>query len=336
MRLRAHEVFIILLVVMILGCSSGKEDQSYSLRDSVEPSPVSETSEHPQPALPIGWRIGEIDPRFGLSEAEVRDAVEKAVALWEGAVEGDLFVYDPAQGIPINLKYDHRQERRLEYQQAKAKLKSLLTLLEHMKAEVQKTEAEAQRVHAHLKQRQKSLNDAIQQHNKQVREWNLRGGAPPDVMQELYEERARLEQSANQLRWDEALLKASQQKADRYIDEYNSLAKKYNSLAAEFNERFGEGWQEEAGKYESISSTSGFQNSSITVFVAETLDHLALVLAHELGHALGIKHIEDEPSALMSPSTPHEESQGYRLHLTEADIAALKAALTSQTRPPSG
>jgi len=66
------------------------------------------------------------------------------------------------------------------------------------------------------------------------------------------------------------------------------------------------------------------------VFVVENLEHLALVLAHELGHALRIEHVEHEASALMSPFIRYERDGGYGFRLTEADITALEAAFAAR------
>jgi len=329
MRLSARAtVPLALLLVAALGCGSGDGARSYSLHDGAESNSLPEGSERDEAALPIGWRIGEIDPRFGLTEDEVRSAVERAVGLWEGAVARDLFAHDPAQGIPISLEYDHRQERRMERQRARADLDGLLERLEDAKARLRSAEQDVEARLASLRQRQDALNEATRRHNQRVREWNFRGGAPPDVVQDINEERRRLERQQSTLRLEESSMRALQQQADRYVEEHNALVEEYNALVNRYNEQFGEGWQEEAGRYESMGGRSGFR--SITVFVAENLDHLALVLAHELGHALGIDHVEHDPSALMSPFTPHERDGGYVLRLTEADIAALEAALAAR------
>lgn len=325
MRLAAFVHFSLLLLLAAWGCASEGGARSYSLHDSAESKPVPQAVESSHSALPIGWRIGEIDPRFGLSEDEVRGAAERAVALWEGAAGRDLFEHDPANGIPINLEYDYRQEKTMERQRAKVELDELLARLEDAKERIRTTEREIESRVSDLRQRQSDLNEETRQHNRRVRERNLRGGAPPDVVNEINAERRNLERRQRALRLEESSLRALQQQADRYVEEHNALVEEYNALVNRYNEQFGEGWLEEAGRYESMGGRSGFR--SITVFVVENLDHLALVLAHELGHALGIDHVDHDPSALMSPFTPHERDGGYVLRLSDADIAALETAL---------
>lgn len=316
---------VLLLVGAFSGCGTKGQEQADSSYDAARSYSLRETGDASRAKLPIRWRIGEIDPRFGLSEAQVRNAVERAAALWEAAAERELIVHDSSRGIAINLVYDDRQERRLERRRAKAELDARSARLEAAKERIRSAGAEVDEAHARLEQAVAALNAATRQHNERVREWNLRGGAPPEVIQEIEADRENLERMAERIRRDEMAFRALEDRASRLAEEHNALVEEYNALVVEYNQRFGEGWQEEAGRYESMGGSSGFE--SITVFVVENEDHLALILAHELGHALGIDHVEHDPAALMSPYTQHGGGEVYELRLTESDIAALREAL---------
>lgn len=317
-----------LVLALTWGCASNAGEPSYSSSVDNDPLSLTNAPEGAWSALPVGWRIGEIDPRFDLSEEDIRVAVERAVALWEEAAGRDLFVEDQVRGIPINLEYDHRQERRVERQQAEAELNALKSRMEAAKARLRNDQQKIEIKIADLRRRQDALNEDVRRHNERVRGWNLRGGAPPNIVAEVNEERRRLELQQGALDIQESSLRALQLQAERYVQEHNMLVEQYNALVNRYNEQFGAGWQEEAGRYESMGGRSGFK--SITVFVVEDLDHLALVLAHELGHALGIEHVEDDPQALMGPSTQRGEDGAYTLHLSESDLAALEVALAER------
>lgn len=69
---------------------------------------------------------------------------------------------------------------------------------------------------------------------------------------------------------------------------------------------------------------------------AESYDELVLVLAHELGHALGIGHV-DEPGAVMHAMLHEggmlEPGRDRPLELSAADRAALIAVCGRRLRP---
>jgi hypothetical protein len=99
---------------------------------------------------PIGWTVGTVDHRFGLEEWQVRDAVTKAVILWESAAGRRLFVEKPNGGMPIDLVHDGRQQR----------------LVERMQEEERLTRWDA------LLSRGPATSQAIPQHNREVALFN--------------------------------------------------------------------------------------------------------------------------------------------------------------------
>ncbi|HSR42614.1 MAG TPA: hypothetical protein VLL48_10590, partial [Longimicrobiales bacterium] len=70
-------------------------------------------------AVPLAWRVTDVDPRFELGERAAEDAVRAAAALWERAVGRELFPHEPGSGFPVRFDFDDRQalvqmRRRLE------------------------------------------------------------------------------------------------------------------------------------------------------------------------------------------------------------------------------
>ena len=64
---------------------------------------------------PIKLRIGAVDPRFGLSPADVQSAIQQAGDLWGTAVHRRLFAYDPNAELAVNLVYDEQREATKTY-----------------------------------------------------------------------------------------------------------------------------------------------------------------------------------------------------------------------------
>ena len=70
------------------------------------------------------------------------------------------------------------------------------------------------------------------------------------------------------------------------------------------------------GKEEKESTTTNSMNK-IEIYNFNSLEHLKVILAHEIAHLVGVPHIDDV-GALMNPIL--QENQKSRLHLTSEDI----------------
>ena len=53
--------------------------------------------------LPLEYRIGEIDERFGTTKDELRAIAYKAERIWESELQKDIFTYNDDADIAINL-----------------------------------------------------------------------------------------------------------------------------------------------------------------------------------------------------------------------------------------
>ena len=57
----------------------------------------------------VRYRIGEIDPRFGLSHDKVARLTQEAVDIWTQGTGRQWFVYDRHAWLTIRMIYDERQ-----------------------------------------------------------------------------------------------------------------------------------------------------------------------------------------------------------------------------------
>ena len=98
---------------------------------------------------------------------------------------------------------------------------------------------------------------------------------------------------------------------NQLIKSRNNAADDYNKVAKSYNQKYGHGLEFNQGEY-----TQG----NINIYQFDSPNSLRMVLAHELGHALELEHL-DNPEAIM-----------YRLNesgsdkITADDITALKKA----------
>ncbi|HQG30605.1 MAG TPA: matrixin family metalloprotease [Deltaproteobacteria bacterium] len=265
---------------------------------------------------PLTYRIGSVDPRFGLSSKDVSEAIREAAAVWNRASGRDLFREERKGDIVVNFIYDYRQE-------AADKLKGISGEIGTTKSSYDALNARFKNLEAEYKQKQAALSTDIDAYNERMSDFNAKseaaasrkGGVPEGVYRELRQEKEALDSEYENLQ-------TRQKELNDMADTLNSMVVIINEMAADLNlnvtkyNRAGERLRDEfsEGLYEKKNG-----RQSITIFHFTNRTRLVRVLAHELGHAMGIGH-NNNPRALM-----YRMNQSDTLELASEDIASLKA-----------
>lgn len=115
------------------------------------------------------------------------------------------------------------------------------------------------------------------------------------------ETRQLIKQKEQQLKQDEAQLKRLEVSYRQNLQSASTQAKKFN-----IHRSFQKGV---------------YNGNEINIYEFQKMDDLRFIIAHELGHALGLKH-NAEPLSLMYPMIQHQHIENFRL--TKADKAMLQ------------
>ena len=261
----------------------------------------------------LRYRIGEVDPRFHISKTQVENLAQQATEIWHQGTMKSLFVYDPNAKLAINLIYDQRQAESSARSQEIRILENSQQYTKSEKQKIQQLQSEIDFANLQLDQQKTNYQSKVDQYNQLVNQLN-------QSRQNLdANQRFQLDQQKNQLIIEQSQLK---QQLDDYnqkinvlnqqVNQFNSVNQQYNQSVDQFNLRF-QPRQFDKGV---------FDGRSINIYEFSSDDDLRVTIAHELGHALGLKHNND-PKALMFPMMKEQDLQNFRL--TQADLAMLNS-----------
>ncbi|MEK7501872.1 MAG: matrixin family metalloprotease [Patescibacteria group bacterium] len=274
----------------------------------------------PPCSKPIRYSIGAIDPKFGMSNEQVLKFVREAGSIWDIAAGKTLLEKDNSADNPnknrliVNLIYDYRQ-------QATEEMSKLGIVIGNDKATYDTLKAKYDSLQVSYKSEKVSIQSAIDAFNKEksaydksVQYWNSQGGAPKEQYRQL-------EQQRNSLNANAIALNTKQKTFNSLVDTLNSVVvvmnrlvnnlnlnvKTYNTVGSSTGEEFSEG--------EYISDAAGRR---INIYQFNDTGQLVRVLEHELGHALGLNHIENKKAVM------YRLNESTNKELTAEDINELK------------
>ncbi|MFA5178023.1 MAG: matrixin family metalloprotease [Candidatus Paceibacterota bacterium] len=264
---------------------------------------------------PITYSIGTLDQRFGISEQEFLEIIEQATSAWSESIDRELFTYDPQNGkLKISLLYDYRQDSTDRLKSLGITINNNLSGYETLKAKYDSAIIAYNQQNAQIEAREKSYNENLSAYNSQVNYWNSKGGAPQAKVKELEKEKTALENERKTIIQFNSQLKSQ-------IDNINAMATALNQMAADLNINANLYNGIVANQEEEFQEGHYRENSliqEINIYQFNDRNMLTRVLMHELGHALGLGHLEN-PEAIM-----YRLNQATNLYLTEDDLSALK------------
>lgn len=243
----------------------------------------------------ITYSVGKVSPIYDLDESTLKSMLDEIDNAWSAAAGKDLFEYGSNSFLSINLIYEEEQ-RFLDKEQ------SIATRIEYEKMSYQNAEQELFKLKERYKQEKAEYDETIAKYNKMMEKPSTQ--IQNDVTRkahEIEERRSNLNELAAQI--------------NEKVENANRISDRINELVADYKARFDTAKAFNQGDYQK-SITGG----SINIYGYRNLGELKLVLAHEMGHALGLQHVQNPESIMYYLMKDQSADQ---LTFTSQDTAAL-------------
>jgi len=264
---------------------------------------------------PLTYRLGNIDSRFNITQNEVVEIMDEVEQLWESAIDKDLINLSQNGQIALNLIYSDEQKLTDAERQFSDRITAKEQRVSVVEREYKRLSDRYEKVEQGVQKTLNEYNSKIEAYNQLAKKWDGK-----EATSQIVAKFKTLEREINTL---EATLKQKKQslsslreRTNDKTKQLNKLIKEHNNLITKYNDRFSKPRKFDQGRF-----VMQGDNQEINIYQFGNRTQLKTVLAHEVGHALGLDHVQN-PKSIMYHMMGQQDRAN--LQLTEEDISALK------------
>ncbi len=271
--------------------------------------------------IPYGVRIGDIDAAFGMSRVDLEGALREAFAVWESYAQRPLFqLRDSASATPVHLRFDERQAQSDEMAEERRAQEDIAIEIDRMRAELESYRREFEGKRAALHDEADAYARAVRTYEEWVAAFNRSRSQSQAEQRLLTSEREALDRENRRLQGLQQEQQLDQEQFNRRVEAFNQEVAGLNDRSRVAAAAMAGHGPVGAGRFMRIA-----RSESIEVYLVTSYPDLVLTLAHELGHALGIDHVEGAGSIMSAVNSGPSSGRIGTLMLSREDRMALEA-----------
>jgi predicted Zn-dependent protease len=246
----------------------------------------------------LTYRIASIDPRYDINQEQLIEIMKEVGALWSTVAGESLIKYSDNGDLAIHLIYSDSQHKSRQEQKLSGKIDVRRQQVSMLKQQYERLSKRYEKKLNTLKRQVEKVNRFIENEKYNIAE-NKR---------EINNLKYRIDQQHAEV---ESLRQRLNQKSERI----NELTGQTNELISIYNKEFARTRKFHQGRYVQKGDIR-----MVKIFQFNNQQELRLVLAHEIGHAMGLDHVENAESVMYYLL---DKQNVYDLTLTKQDIKAL-------------
>lgn len=255
------------------------------------------TFAHVPCGIPIHLALDEVDPRFGFQRATVLQALKEAVGLWQASGDAEMFLWsDHPRTMAISLEFDQRQYNVNQQRSLRGGIDRDRSQLQSHEVTLRQWGERIEAARREQDRQSEAFARRARAHQSDVAAWNSATS------------QSQTEQRRQALERESLAVRTLQAGVNRGLAELNADIAAYNRRAREQQQQ-AEQYRGRVAQYNTLSSPEPIesgrysydpeQGRRIAVFRAGDYNDLVWIFAHELGHALGLDHL-NQPGAVMN------------------------------------